>query len=109
MTIHAPHYLLLGASAGSFDVGLLGFNGALTALALSDCGVISMLGGVALAVVLQAAAACFGWPVMTAPFILATWCMQWGAQRVARLAIATEPAHRPHSASSATAPTTRTR
>src|SRR6185437_10983467 len=88
MTIHAPHYLLLGASVGSFDVGLLGFNGALIAFALAHCGAISMHGGVALAAVLQAAAASFGWPVTTAPFILTMWCMQWRAQRVARHAIA---------------------
>ncbi|VVD32558.1 protein of unknown function [Paraburkholderia dioscoreae] len=36
-----------------------------------------MLGGVALSVMLQAAAACFGWPAMTAPFVLTTWSVQW--------------------------------
>jgi urea transporter len=100
-------HLLFGASTSSFGAGLLGFNGTLTALALADCGVALMLGGVALAVVLQAAAAYFGWPFMTAPFVLATWCMQWLIQRVKRRAIASEPAHRTHSASSVTTPPTR--
>ncbi|MFL9964784.1 urea transporter [Paraburkholderia sediminicola] len=100
-------HLLLGASTGSFDAGLLGFNGALTALALVDCGVMPMLGGVALAVVLQAAAADFGWPVMTAPFVLATWCMQRLLQRVTRRAIAAEPAQRTKRASPITTPATR--
>lgn len=70
------HLLLLGATFNSFDAGLLGFNGALTALALADAGVVSTLAGVALSVVLQGAASYFGWPVMTAPFVLATWSMQ---------------------------------
>jgi urea transporter len=100
-------HLLLGASTGSFDAGLLGFNGALAALALVDCGVMPMLGGVALAVVLQAAAAHFGWPVMTAPFVLATWCMQRLMQRVTRRAIAAEPPQQTQSASAITTPATR--
>ena len=76
-------HLLLGATTSSFDAGLLGFNGALTALALADCGVLTMLGGVAVSAVLQAAAAHFGWPVMTAPFVLATWSVQWLKRRLA--------------------------
>jgi urea transporter len=87
-------HLMLGATASSFDAGLLGFNGALTALALADCGVVTMLGGVALSVVLQAAAAHFGWPVMTAPFVLATWSVQWLRQRSAHGVAAAEPAQR---------------
>lgn len=70
-------HLLLGANASSFDAGLLGFNGALTAIALADCGVAMTLGGVAVSVVLQVFASYFGLPAMTAPFVLATWCMQW--------------------------------
>jgi urea transporter len=77
-------HLLLGASPRSFDAGLLGFNGALTALALVESGVLSMLGGVAVSIVLQAVALHFDWPAMTAPFVLATWCMQWLRQRVRR-------------------------
>ncbi|CAB3795653.1 Urea transporter [Paraburkholderia ultramafica] len=79
-------HLLLGATASPFDAGLLGFNGALTALALVDGGVVSMLGGVAVSVVLQAAATHFGWPAMTAPVVLATWYMQWLRHRVTRSA-----------------------
>ena len=74
-------HLLLGATTSSFDAGLLGFNGALTALALADCGVALALGGIAVTVVLQAAAACLGLPAMTAPFVLATWSMQWLRRR----------------------------
>jgi urea transporter len=84
-------HLMLGATASSFDAGLLGFNGALTALALADCGVVTMLGGVALSVVLQAAAAHIGWPVMTAPFVLATWSVQWLRQRAAHGVAVAEP------------------
>lgn len=84
-------HLMLGAAASSFDAGLLGFNGALTALALADCAVLTMLGGVAVSVVLQAAAAHFGWPVMTAPFVVATWSVQWFRQRSAHGAGVAEP------------------
>jgi urea transporter len=79
-------HLALRAAPGSFDAGLLGFNGALTALALIDDGVSSMLGGVVLSVVLQAAATRLGWPAMTAPFVVATWSVQWLGQRVAQAA-----------------------
>lgn len=68
--------LLLGASPVSFDAGLLGFNGALTALALADTGWIALLGGIVLVVVLQQAAGHYGLPVMTAPFVAATWSVQ---------------------------------
>jgi urea transporter len=74
-------HLLLGASATSFDAGLLGFNGALTALALADTGWIAALGGIALAVVLQQAAGYYGLPVMTAPFVAAAWSAQPLARR----------------------------
>lgn len=87
-------HLLLGATASSYDAGLLGFNGALTALALADCGVIMMLGGVAVSVVLQAAATYAGWPVMTAPFVVATWSVQWLKQRLTRYVAAPGTAQR---------------
>jgi urea transporter len=74
-------HLLLGASATSFDAGLLGFNGALTALALADTGWIAALGGIALAVVLQQTAGYYGLPVMTAPFVAAAWSAQPLARR----------------------------
>jgi len=69
-------HLLIGANASSFDAGLLGFNGALTAIALADCCVAATPGGVALSVALQMAATFYGLPAMTAPFVLATWSMQ---------------------------------
>jgi urea transporter len=87
-------HLLLGATLSSFDAGLLGFNGALTAIALADCGIVTMLGGVAVSVVLQAVATHLGWPVMTAPFVVASWCGQWFRQRLTRDTAAAAPAKR---------------
>jgi urea transporter len=40
-----------------------------------------MLGGVTLSALLQAGAACVGLPVLTAPFVAATWGVQWLKQR----------------------------
>ncbi|MFL9857836.1 urea transporter [Paraburkholderia madseniana] len=85
-------HLLLGASASSFDAGLLGFNGALTAIALADCGIAMTLGGIVLSVVLQMAAAYYALPAMTAPFVLATWSMQWLTGRFTRGTAIPEPA-----------------
>ncbi|MCX4172801.1 MULTISPECIES: urea transporter [Paraburkholderia] len=84
-------HLLLGASASSFDAGLLGFNGALTAIALADCGIAMTLGGVVLSVVLQMATAYYALPAMTAPFVLATWSMQWLTGRFTRGTAMPEP------------------
>jgi urea transporter len=56
----------------------------LTAIALIDAGVVSMLGGVVISVVAQAVASHFGWPAMTAPFVVATWSMQGLGRYVAR-------------------------
>jgi urea transporter len=84
----------LGASASSFDAGLLGFNGALTAIALADCGIAVTLGGVALSVALQTAATYYALPAMTAPFVLATWSMQRLTARLTRGAAVPEPAER---------------
>ncbi|MFM0235298.1 urea transporter [Paraburkholderia sediminicola] len=86
-------HLLLGAGASSFDAGLLGFNGALTAIALADCGIATTLGGVVLSVVLQMAAAYYALPAMTAPFVLATWSMQWLTARFTRGTAMSEPAN----------------
>jgi urea transporter len=69
-------HLLLGASLVSFDAGLLGFNGALTALALADAGWVAVLGGIALVMGLQHVTGHDGWPAMTAPFVAATWTVQ---------------------------------
>ncbi|MGY6153384.1 urea transporter [Paraburkholderia graminis] len=77
----SAEHLLLGATASWFNAGLLGFNGALTALALTECGLVWMFGGVTLAALLQAGAACVGLPVLTAPFVAATWGVQWLKQR----------------------------
>jgi len=74
-------HLLIGAHTSSFSAGLLGFNGALTAIALADYGIATIAAGVALSVVLQAFATYYGLPAMTAPFVLATWSMQWFANR----------------------------
>ncbi|MFM0202049.1 urea transporter [Paraburkholderia fungorum] len=87
-------HLLLGASASSFDAGLLGFNGALTAIALADRGIAATLGGVALSVVLQVIATYYAWPAMTAPFVLATWSMQWLTGRLMHGAAVVEPTER---------------
>ncbi|MFM0434566.1 urea transporter [Paraburkholderia aspalathi] len=103
-------HLLLGASASSFDAGLLGFNGALTAIALADCGIAMALGGVVLSVVLQMAAAYYALPAMTAPFVLATWSMQWLTGRftqgtaMAKLAKRVEAGRRVTSSASARRP-----
>lgn len=97
-------HLLLGATLASFDAGLLGFNGALTALALADYGVVTMLGGVAVSVVLQAAAAHAGWPAMTAPFVLATWSVQWFRHRAAHGVAAYEIAQSTETARAASTP-----
>ncbi|MCP2090944.1 UNVERIFIED_ORG: urea transporter [Paraburkholderia sediminicola] len=103
-------HLLLGASASSFDAGLLGFNGALTAIALTDCGIAMALGGVVLSVVLQMAAAYYVLPAMTAPFVLSTWSMQWLTGRftqgtaMAKLAKRVEAGRRVTSSASARRP-----
>ncbi|BCF90299.1 urea transporter [Paraburkholderia largidicola] len=67
---------LIGGNSASLTAGLLGFNGALTALALADCGVLAALAGVGVSVVLQQAAGLCGIPGMTAPFVVATWTMR---------------------------------
>ncbi|WP_025600827.1 urea transporter [Burkholderia sp. WSM2230] len=77
-------HMLMGATASSFNAGLLGFNGALTALALSECGLAWMLGGVTLAAILQAGTTCAGLPALTAPFVAATWTVQWLRPRISR-------------------------
>jgi urea transporter len=74
-------YWLPGASSSSLEAGLLGFNGALTALAVADCGGVITLGAIALSVMLQQFAGYGGWPSMTAPFVIATWSAHWLARR----------------------------
>ncbi|MGF6817312.1 urea transporter [Paraburkholderia atlantica] len=82
-TLASAAQLLLGASLASFDAGLSGFNGALTALALADSGYAAMLGGIAMSVLLQAVALHCSWLTMTAPFVLATWSIQSLRRRLA--------------------------
>lgn len=86
--------VLLGATASSLDAGLLGFNGALTAIALADCGAAATLGGVGVAVLLQAVASYFGWPAMTAPFVLASWSVQGFRHRFTRGVVTREAMER---------------
>ncbi|CAG4926724.1 urea transporter [Paraburkholderia saeva] len=74
-------HLLSWAPLSSLDTGLLGFNGALTALAVADCGAAETLAAIALSVLLQQLAGHLGWTAMTAPFVLSAWC----AHALARL------------------------
>ena len=69
-------HLLLGASPASFDAGLAGFNGALTAIALAENAWGAVLGGILLSVGLQQLVGRVGLPAMTAPFVVATWSVQ---------------------------------
>ncbi|MPW20331.1 urea transporter [Paraburkholderia sp. CNPSo 3157] len=68
----AAHWFI-GTDAAALGAGLSGFNGALTALALADCGALAALVGVCVSVLLQQAAAFPGVPALTAPFVVATW------------------------------------
>ncbi|RFU44182.1 urea transporter [Paraburkholderia sp. DHOC27] len=74
-------HMLLGSSIATFDAGLVGFNGALTALALAESGWVVVLGGVLLSVALQQLAGLAGLPAMTAPFVVACWGVQWLMRR----------------------------
>jgi urea transporter len=67
---------LIGADGASFGAGLLGFNGALAALALADSGVLAALAGVGVSVAMQQAAIAWDLPAMTAPFVVATWTIR---------------------------------
>ncbi|RQS68651.1 urea transporter [Burkholderia sp. Bp8963] len=65
--------LALGADAAMLADGLLGFNGALAALALMPRGARAALAAAVLAALLQALALRTGVTVLTAPFVLASW------------------------------------
>ncbi|PCE32911.1 urea transporter [Burkholderia ubonensis] len=65
--------IALGADAATFADGLLGFNGALAALALLPRGARAALAAAVLAALLQALATRAGVTVLTAPFVLASW------------------------------------
>ncbi|WP_323121176.1 urea transporter [Burkholderia alba] len=69
--------LLVAAGAGgaALHAGLLGFNGALTAIALAGYGLAIALPGVLAAALLQLLAMHAGVTSLTTPFVLATWLM----------------------------------
>jgi urea transporter len=65
--------LALGADAAALRAGLLGFNGALTALALAEHGAATAAVGVIAAACAQWLALRAGFTTLTLPFVLATW------------------------------------
>ncbi|MGZ2747271.1 urea transporter [Burkholderia stagnalis] len=75
--------LALGAGSGTiaFADGLLGFNGALAAIALMPRGARAACAAAALAALLQALAMRAGVTVLTLPFVLASWCTVWAVRR----------------------------
>ncbi|WP_334011883.1 urea transporter [Burkholderia cepacia] len=74
--------LTLGANDALFADGLLGFNGALAALALMSRGPRAALAAAALAALIQWLAMRAGIPVFTAPFALASWVTVAVARRL---------------------------
>ncbi|WP_322013803.1 urea transporter [Paraburkholderia sp. J12] len=66
--------LACGTPLSYFDAGLTGFNGALAALATLALGTRTAICATMLAAALHLAAAHYGLPAMTAPFVLASWC-----------------------------------
>lgn len=72
----------LGASGTVLADGLLGFNGALAALALTSRGPRAALAGAALAALIQWLATHSGIIVLTAPFALASWITVAVARRL---------------------------
>lgn len=85
--------LVGGAPATAFAAGLLGFNGALAALAAGSLGVAPAAGAAALAGLLQLAALTSGAPLMTAPFVLAVWIVHGARLMQARRAPRPFPVH----------------
>ncbi|WP_179402056.1 urea transporter [Burkholderia guangdongensis] len=74
--------LAFGAGGGdAFAAGLLGFNGALTAIALAPRGAGAALAGTLAATLLQGLAMHAGLTCLTAPFVLATWLVVRLARR----------------------------
>jgi len=72
--------LACGTPLASFDAGLAGFNGALTALATLTLGTRAAFCATMLAAALHLAAVRLGLPAMTAPFVLASWCAHAAAR-----------------------------
>ncbi|KWE64829.1 urea transporter [Burkholderia ubonensis] len=73
--------IALGADAATLADGLLGFNGALAALALMPRGARAALAAAVLAALLQALAMRAGVTALTAPFVLASWFTIWVMRR----------------------------
>jgi urea transporter len=73
--------LVFGAGGDAFAAGLLGFNGALTAIALAPRGVAAALAGTLVAALLQGLAMRAGLTCLTAPFVLSTWLVARLARR----------------------------
>ena len=70
---------LCGESLASLHTGVAGFNGALAALALVDRGAAAAGSAVVLSALVHQAAAHWGWPAMSAPFVASVWCVRTGA------------------------------
>ncbi|RDU97757.1 urea transporter [Trinickia dinghuensis] len=67
---------LCGAPIAALHTGIAGFNGALAALALVDQGTVAAPAAAILSALLQQAVAHVGWPTMSAPFVVAVWCVR---------------------------------
>ncbi|WP_322102916.1 urea transporter [Paraburkholderia sp. J41] len=72
--------LACGTPFAGFDAGLAGFNGALAALATAALGQRAAFCATMLAAALHLAAARCGVPALTAPFVLASWCVHLTAR-----------------------------
>ncbi|QGZ56502.1 urea transporter [Paraburkholderia acidiphila] len=83
--------LACGASPDAFDAGLAGFNGALAALAVCALGTRAAFCATMLAAALHLAAVRCGLPVLTAPFVLASWTVHLAARRLRGLRAASTP------------------
>lgn len=75
---------LCGAPHSSSVAGVSGFNGALAALALADRNAVTGASAAALSALLQQVCIHAGWPAMSAPFVVATWCVRMSMRVLAR-------------------------
>ncbi|VWB82503.1 urea transporter [Burkholderia stagnalis] len=73
--------VLTGAARRDVEQGLLGFNGALAAIALMPRGARAACAAAVLAALLQALAMRAGITVLTLPFVLASWGTVWAVRR----------------------------
>ncbi len=76
---------VIGLPMDNFSCGLLGYNGALCAIALARTNVLCVLGAITVSVFLTAGFSFFGLTALTAPFVIATW-IALGAQNLFRRA-----------------------